>query len=164
MNSNDSGTSGEGRKSFSALRITFIAEDVSGVVRLLWDEAPRTCRAVADLIPIEGEAHQAIYSGSESVLVLPRLIRVEAENASSQVTTGDVGFAWFAAGSAYGVVRDFAEICWFYDRDAQPRMWEGPVAVSIFGRVDQPADDFFEMSRRMRREGVKAVRVEAVGV
>lgn len=127
---------------------------------MLWNEAPRTCEAIAALLPLAGTAHHAIYSGSECVLVLPRELRIEAENASSKVTRVDVGFTWMAAGSSYGVDREFAEICWFYDIDAEPRMWEGPVAVNIFARIVEPAGPFYAVCRRMRREGVKPFGLE----
>jgi hypothetical protein len=57
---------------------------------------------------------------------------------------------------------DFAEICWFYDLDAEPRMWEGPVPVSIFARIIEPANEFYAVCRRMRREGVKTLSMEMV--
>src|SRR5438067_396168 len=104
------------------IRLSFPAEGVSAVADLLVEAAPRTCAAVWEALPVAGEAHHAIYSGSECVLVLPELLRIAPENATSDVTTGDVAFTWFAAGSSHGVERDFAEICWFYDRDARPSM------------------------------------------
>jgi hypothetical protein len=114
------------------------------------------------LLPLSGEAHHAIYSGSECVLILPEVVRLPPENSITKVAPGDVAFVWFAAGSAYGVASDFAEICWFYDLDAEPRMWEGPVPVNVFARIIQPADAFFAVCRRMRREGVKQLLVDIV--
>jgi hypothetical protein len=95
-------------------------------------------------------------------LVLPEVIRLAPENAYSKVTRGEVAFTWFAAGSAYGVARDFAEIIWFYDLDAEPRMWEGPVAVNVFARIVEPAEHFYSTCRRMRTEGVKPCQIEIV--
>ena len=129
--------------------------------KLLWDDAPKTCEAIVRLLPTDGNVHQAVYSGSESVTVLGSLLRLDAENATSNVQRGDVAFTWLAAGSAYGVTRDFSEICWFYDHDAQPRMWEGPVDVNVFGKIIEPADEFYIMCRRIRREGIKAIRIDA---
>jgi len=107
-------------------------------------------------------SHHGIYSGSECVFLLDRVLRLPAENATSKVRKGDVAFTWMAAGSAYGVGKDFAEICWFYDLDAEPRMWEGPVPVNVFARIVPPAEDFFAVCYRMRREGVKPLTVEFV--
>jgi hypothetical protein len=112
------------------------------------------------MLPLLGEAHHAIYSGSECCLLLPQVLRLAPENATSKVALGDIAFVWFAAGSAYGVTSDFGEMCWFYDLDAEPRMWGGPVTVNIFARIVEPADAFFAVCRRMRREGVKQLVVD----
>ena len=47
------------------IRLTFIDEDVSVDAKLLEDEAPRTCQAVWDALPLEEEGINAVYSGSE---------------------------------------------------------------------------------------------------
>ena len=143
------------------LRLSFDATDAVCRATLLWDAAPRTCAAIIRELPIRGLVHQAIYSGSESVLLLPELIKLDKENATSAVRRGDLAFTWLAAGLSYGVVEDFAELCWFYDHDAQPRMWEGPVDVNVFARIVEPADAFYAMCRRLRREGVKPLTIEA---
>ena len=143
----------------SRIWLSFGDELGSAEVELLWNKAPKTCQALSQLSPISGVSHHAIYSGSECVLLLPEVIRLTPENAYSKVTRGEVGFTWFAAGSAYGVSRDFAEIMWFYDLDAEPRMWEGPVAVNIFGRIVEPADEFYATCRRMRTEGAKPCQI-----
>lgn len=144
------------------IRLTFASEGVSAVADLLEEAAPATCAAVWEALPLQGEAVHAVYSGSEGVLILPKLLKVEAENATHEVQTGDVGFVWFAAGSAHGVDRDFAEICWFYDRDARPSMAEGPVPVNIFARLREGSQDFYAVTKRLRREGLKSVTVERV--
>ena len=144
------------------IRFSFPAEGVSAEAELLWRAAPRTCEELVKLLPLQGTTHHAIYSGSECVLLLPTVLRLPPENATSNVKRGDIGFAWMAKGSSYGVTDDFAEICWFYDIDAQPRMWEGPVEVSLFARFVEPADPFYAVCRRMRREGIKPLHVELV--
>lgn len=146
----------------NTIRLSFRDEEASAEARLLWREAPRTCEAIVAALPFSGETHHAIYSGSECVLLLDQVLRLPKENATSKIRRGDVAFTWMAAGSAYGVDEDFAEVCWFYDIDAEPRMWEGPVAVNIFARIVEPADAFYAVCRRMRREGMKPFAVEAV--
>lgn len=146
----------------SKIRLVFPNEGVSATATLLWEEAPTTCSAIRDLLPVKAVAHHGMYSGSEAVLLLPDLIRLPAEHATADVRKGDVAFAWFAAGQSYGVDHDFSEICWFYDIDARPSMWEGPVPVNVFARIDEPTDEFYVVCRRMRREGVKPFAVELV--
>jgi len=143
------------------IELAFPNEDVGAVADLLWDQAPRTCEAICNRLPIQGPVHQAIYSGSESVVLLDEVLRLPQENARSEVRRGEVAFAWLEAGSSYGVTEDFAEICWFYDMDARPSMWEGPVEVSVFARIVEPADEFYEVCRRIRREGVKPAVITA---
>lgn len=144
------------------IRLTFTGEGASVLADLLWEEAPNTCRALVEAGPCRRTAHHAIYSGSEGVFILPQVLRIRPENATTQVRPGDVGFTWMAAGSHYGVAEDFAEVCWFYDRDAEPRMPEGPVPVSIFARLVDPVEEFVKVCFRMRREGVKPFALEFV--
>jgi hypothetical protein len=141
--------------------MTFTKEGATAIAQLHWDEAPQTCEAICDRLPIEGPAHQAIYSGSESVVLLEEVLRLPKENARSEVRRGEVAFVWLEAGSSYGVNEDFAEICWFYDIDSRPSMWEGPVEVNVFAQIVEPADRFYRVCRRIRREGVKPVAITA---
>ena len=142
----------------------FPEEAASARARLLWDDAPVTCEALAAALPVRGQSHHAIYSGSECVLLLPDVLRLAKENATSDVKRGQVAFTWMEAGAAYGVEHDFAEVCWFYDIDAQPRMWGGEVEVNVFAEIEEPAEDFYRVCFRMRREGVKPCGIELAPV
>lgn len=142
------------------IRLSFPAEGAAAVAELLEQAAPRTSEAVWSALPVAGMAHHAVYSGSEGVLLLPEVLRIDPENATSDVSTGDVAFTWFAAGSAYGVDADFAEICWFYAEDARPSMHGGAAPVSLFARIVGDAAAFYAVCRRMRREGIKPLAVE----
>jgi hypothetical protein len=143
------------------IRFSFIHTGEQAEAELLLDAAPATCGAILASLPVAGVAHHAAYSGSEGVLVLPERLRAAPENSTHDVTTGDVGFTWFAPGSAHGVVEEFAEICWFYAPDARPSMHEGPVPVSIFARITGDAGAFYTRCRAMRRSGVTGLLVEA---
>lgn len=144
------------------IRFTFMTEGVSALADLLEDKAPTTCNALWDRLPVVAAAQHARYSGSEGVLLLPFQMRLAPENATSDVSPGDVAFTWFAPGSSYGVTEEITEICWFYDRDARPTMPEGPVPVNVFARFREGSEEFYRVSRRMAREGVKTLIVERV--
>jgi hypothetical protein len=144
------------------IRFTFVAENVSAIAELREADAPQTCAAVWEALPIIGTAHHAVYSGSEGVLALSDKLRVPPENATAEVTTGDVGFTWFAPGDSFGVTEEFAELCWFYNQDARPSMPEGPVPVNLFARFIEGSEGFYAVCHRMRREGVKTLLVERV--
>jgi hypothetical protein len=136
----------------------FVDEDVTASARLLREQAPETCSAVWDALPASGLARHGIYSGSEVYLILPALISVPREHATTIVGAGDVGFLTVEKGSGYGIEESYSEICWFYDLDAVPSMPEGPIAVNVFARLDD-ADAFFAVCRRMRLEGAKRVDI-----
>ncbi len=139
----------------SHILLKFTSCETSARARLLWDTAPTTCAMITKALPAAGESHHAIYSGSECVLLLQERLRLGEENATSDVRKGQVAFAFLEKGSGYGIDKDITEICWFYDIDSQPRMWEGPVKVNVFAEIEGPADEFYAVCRRMRREGVK---------
>jgi hypothetical protein len=144
------------------IRIAFLSEGVSAIAELLEEAAPKTCAAIWEALPVSGESHHAIYSGSEAVLLLPEMVRVEPENATADVSTGDVGYTYFLPGSSETVDTEFSEICWFYNWDARPSMWEGPAPVNIFARITEGAEPFYAVCKRMRREGVKPLSIERV--
>lgn len=135
----------------------FPDEGVAASARLL-EEAPETCRAVVNALPVSGLARHGIYSGSEVYLVLPEVITLPREHATTLVGPGDVGFLTVEKGSGYGIEESYSEICWFYDLDATPSMPEGPIAVNVFARLED-ADAFFAVCRRMRLEGAKRIEV-----
>jgi hypothetical protein len=57
-----------------------------------------------------------------------------------------------------------SEIYWAYDRYCRPTMPGAmlPVHPNVFGRFVEPCQDFFDVSRRIRDEGRKALRIAAV--
>ena len=122
------------------------------------DHAPQTCAAVLEGLPANGLARHGIYSGSEVYLILPELITVPREHATTIVGAGDVGFLTVEKGSGYGIEQGYSEVCWFYDLDATPSMPEGPIAVNVFARL-LDADAFLAVCRRMRLEGAKRLEI-----
>jgi hypothetical protein len=102
--------------------LRFLDEDVAATARLLLEQAPETCRAVWDALPVSGVARHGIYSGSEVYLVLPAQLTVPREHATTIVGPGDVGFLTVEEGSGYGIEEGYSEVCWFYDLDATPSM------------------------------------------
>ncbi len=142
------------------LSITFVDEGVTAIAELLEDQAPKTCAAVIALLPRAGEAHHATYSGSEVAFILDTDPGLGPENATSKVLPRDLAYTRFDGGVMWGFPKSFAELCWFYDRDAVPSMPDGPVPVNIFGTFTEGFDEFAAVCRRMRREGVKRIEVK----
>jgi Protein of unknown function (DUF3830) len=138
--------------------LRFLDENVAATGLLLHEQAPETCRAVCDALPVSGLARHGIYSGSEVYLILPTQLTVPREHATTIVGAGDVGFLTVEKGSGYGIDEGYSEVCWFYDLDASPSMPEGPIAVNVFARL-QDADAFLAVCRRMRLEGAKSLEI-----
>ena len=142
------------------LIFTFVDEGVRAVAELHEDQAPETCAAVIAAMPQSGESHHAAYSGSEAAFILDRDLHIAMENATTKVIPGDLGYARFDGGKMWGFPDDFSELCWFYDRDATPSMPDGPVAPNLIGTFVEGFTEFAAVCRRMRREGVKKIKIE----
>ena len=144
------------------IEIRFVDENISVRARLLEQEMPRTCAELLKHMPLEGTATHARYSGSEVAVLLPTHIRVGREKATCATVPGDVAYVWLNRDDHYGLDDDVSEICWFYDRDSEPRMWEGPIRVNIFARIEGDAARFYQASADTRITGVQKVRITLV--
>jgi hypothetical protein len=90
-------------------------------------------------------------------------IEVEEENATTCIQTGDVMFTHYRPGFRHGHREPVSEIYWAYDRYARPTIpdqWV-PAVANVFGRIVGDASDFYDMCRRIRREGVKQLEIRA---
>ncbi|HUU42488.1 MAG TPA: DUF3830 family protein [Planctomycetota bacterium] len=144
------------------IEIRFVDAGVAARAVLLMEEMPRTCKELLKHLPLEGTATHARYSGSEVATIISNDIRIEREKATCAVLPGDVAYVWLNRDDHYGLDSDVAEICWFYDRDARPQMFEGPVRVNVFARIVGETDKFYEMCADTRISGVKKVRISLV--
>ena len=144
------------------IRLTFIEEGVSVDAEMLEDEAPKTCQAVWDALPMEEDGIHAVYSGSEIAYFLSEDIVIPPENLTSRTLPGDICYYRLEPGLMHGWLDGITELCWFYGRDGRPNMPDGPVAVNLFARMIGDMTSFFEVCFRIRREGVKRVRIERV--
>ena len=72
--------------------ITLEKRGVSCVARLLEEEAPRTCRAVWEALPLGGDVYHAKYARNEVYTLLPRFAAQEPgiENPTVTPIPGDV--------------------------------------------------------------------------
>jgi len=144
------------------LEIRFVDAGVSARALLLERDMPRTSSELLKHLPVEGTAIHARYSGSEVAMLLPKEIRIGREKATCAALPGDVAYVWLNRDDHYGLEDDVSEICWFYDRDAQPRMFEGPVRVNIFAHIEGDAHAFYRACADTRMSGAKKVRISLV--
>jgi hypothetical protein len=142
------------------LRLVFPSENVTALAELLEKEAPRTCRAIWEALPFEGELNHAMWSGPETYLPIDPSLRVAPEHQTIHPLPGEIGFYAIDGGVLMDWPEDMAEIAFFYARGSRPSMPSGPVAMNIFARVVENFDGFQGVCARMRKEGVKRLRVE----
>jgi hypothetical protein len=143
--------------------ITFVDARVSARAVLLEDQAPRTCETIWRTLPVSGESTHAIYSGTIAALLIDPSIEVEEENATTCIQTGDVMFTHYRPGVRHGHPEPVSEIYWAYDRYARPTIpgqWV-PATANVFGRIVGDPSAFYEVCRRLPREGVKRLEIRA---
>jgi hypothetical protein len=80
------------------LRIGLERRGVSCTAELLEKEAPRTCAAVWDALPLGGDAQHAKYARNEVYTMVPRFAQVGRENPTITPIPGDVVLFDFAGG------------------------------------------------------------------
>jgi len=142
------------------MRLIFPQEGVSAIAALLESDAPRTCQAIWSRLPFEGALEHGQWSGPETYLPIDPAIRIPPEHQSFHTIPGDIGYYALTGGVMVGWPSDMAELAFFYDRGARPSMIDGPVPMNLFARIVDNLDGFADVSRRIRREGIKPFRVE----
>ncbi|MGH3540849.1 MAG: DUF3830 family protein [Mycobacterium sp.] len=107
------------------ISITLTKSDVSCRARLLDDQAPRTCAAVWDALPVVGQAYHGKYARNEVYTLLPPLGAPGRENCTVTPIPGDVCFFGFEASEignpAYG-----------YDEGSEAHSSQGATDLAIF--------------------------------
>ena len=143
--------------------ISYPDEGAEAEVELLEKDAPRTCQFIWDHLPVSGDALHAIYSGPEVWMMMPPESKMEGpENATAIMIPGDVAYAFLKGGIELGFPGDITQIAWYYGRGGSPRHPDGPVPQNVFGRIVGDATKFYDVCRRMPREGTKRVEVRRV--
>jgi Protein of unknown function (DUF3830) len=106
------------------VKITLEKRDISCIARLLDDEAPRTCEAVWNALPLAGDAFHAKYARNEVYAMVPRFAQepIGPENTTVTPIPGDVMYFDFAAGMLDRAYREHVGI------DGMP----GVVDLAIF--------------------------------
>jgi len=141
------------------IQLEFVDDGIAVKAELLEAEAPKTCAELLKHLPLESTGYHARYSGSEVAMFIDNDIYVEREHATSAVLPGEIAYIYLKKDEHFMLEEDISEICWFYDRDAQPREWEGPIPANIFARVVDNFAAFQKASADCRLVGPKKVRI-----
>lgn len=150
------------------IRVIFPDEKFEMMVDLLENEAPKTCKAILEILPIESKLYHAMLSGNEVLVELTgkNMLRLEPENWVYHVIPGDVLY-WHSHWGEAKYLKDnpeIDEIVFIYDRYTKLRdISHHDAAANLFGRISSNSDlsRFAEICRRIRREGPKIIRIES---
>lgn len=142
------------------LRLIFPKENVTSAAVLLEEEAPETCRIVWNTLPFQGELNHAMWSGPETYLKIDPSIQIPPEHQTTHPFPGEIGFYSLPGNRLVDWPDDLSELAFFYGRGARPSMPDGPVAMNLFARIEDNLEGFTDICHRIRRDGVKVLRVE----
>ena len=142
------------------IEITLKKRGISCVARLLDKKAPRTCEAVWNALPQEGEVYHAKYASNEIYTLVPAFAPEEPgpENCSMVPAAGDVMYFTLDSGLQLPVRSESGapviDLAVFYDRDnllLSPKM--GPTPGNVFATIIKNGDAMRDGGNSVWREG-----------
>lgn len=148
------------------IRISFPDDGASATADLLEDDAPNTCDALWDLLPLRVKAVHDIWSGHQVVAHLDKSVVLQPENVLTYLPMpGDIFYyyrpAHYFRGAPYGRTES-AELGIVYDRDSRPQGPRGPEAVNLFANISSALDQFAKACEDMIYRGQKEILIERV--
>jgi hypothetical protein len=151
------------------MRVTFPHNGVCADVHLLLQQAPRTCEAIWNCLPIRTTIIHAMMTGRDALIELPPENQrfdprsLPLENGTITPTAGDVCWFYLPQNMMRGFQDESWEVTFIYGPDARFLTTVGWMAGSVFGRIDPdhlPA--FAAECAELRRTGAKAVEITAL--
>lgn len=156
----------------------------TATLELFWDKAPKTCRAIVDLVPKGKGTVQIVHgrhSGGEALFLTPEVLSdIGDENTVSDLKyeTGDVLFCYEHKHICEHAQEDASEVAWIYHMPALPRRWvsvpEGrdpanqtapwatvDVALNRWAKIIEE-DGFYAVSGNLPRTGQLRMEIEVV--
>ncbi|WP_020495057.1 DUF3830 family protein [Sciscionella marina] len=152
------------------IRISLDKREVSCVARLLEDEAPRTCAAVWDALPLSGQAYHAKYARNEVYTLVPPFVQQQPgkENPTITPIPGDVcyfGFEpWEIGNPAYGyepgseahAAQGATDLAIFYGRNNLLINGDaGWVPGNVFATIEEGLEDIANACQDLWLRGVE---------
>jgi len=131
---------------------------------LLDKEAPKTCKAILEAVPLEGDLLHGIISGEEVLFAFQNdgTRRLEPENLVFKYIPGDVLFYYnhWGDGKYLKDNPEGSELVFIYGRYVQLRDRSlRQTGASLFASIDDKLPEFEAICRRIRSQGATKVRV-----
>ncbi len=144
-----------------SIRLRFV-DGPEVTATLLEDQAPKTCEAIWQLLPLKVSVIHDIWSGRQIFAPLDSSPGIPPENLSMYAVPGDLYYyerpAHLDRGRPYGRL-EMAEVGIVYGRDSQPWGPRGPKVVNAFATITDGLSTFAEMCERMITEGSKPLEI-----
>lgn len=138
-------------------RIIIELGNANATAELLEDDAPQTCRAIWERLPLSGQAMPTIVSGSEVFICVGPGFPIGFENQTIYPIPGDVVFylqpATFVDSVPCGHERHRETIGIAYGRDVQMYGPVLPLPVNVFATIVEGLDAIAAEVGRMKRDG-----------
>ena len=151
-----------------ARQIRMVLGDGSGsaVADLLEEDAPTTCDAIWQILPLRVPAVHDIWSGHQVLAHLENTLILPPENVLTYIPMpGDLFYYYrpphYVRGAPFGRVES-TELGIVYDRDTRPQGPRGPEAVNLFGHISSGIEVFAEACLEMVTRGQKDLLIERV--
>lgn len=155
------------------VNITLESRGVTCRARLLDDEAPLTCAAVWDALPLDGDAFHAKYARNEVYTLLPRITAApRRENPTVTPIPGDVCLfdfePWEIGNPAYGyepgseahAAQGATDLAIFYGRNNLLINGDlGWVPGSVFATIEQGLPEMTAACTDLWRRGFEGERL-----
>jgi hypothetical protein len=117
-------------------------DDSVFLATMLEEQAPKTCKAALDLLPLKGELFHATWSGDMLFLRCSEIpAKLKPENQTIYPSPGDVGLS-----------STIKELQIIYGQ-AQLRARFGPAPDNIFARITENLTDLEKIGKRVHRQG-----------
>jgi len=148
------------------IRLTFVDSGVSVTADLLVEDAPDTCSALWEMLPLQLSVVHDIWSGHLVRGHLEGDTELKPENLLTYIPVpGDIFYyhrpANYYRGSPYGR-SESAEIGIVYDKDTRPQGPRGPEAVNLFGEISAGLEELREVCQDMMIHGQQQLVIERV--
>jgi len=159
------------------ISLTYTKCGTTAVAELLDDDAPVTCEALWQALatPAVNWGVHAMYVGREVAFDLPHGSRLAdplslpPENQTLFPLPGEICFKYFRARELAGPgignphSDDVNDLIIIYGRNARLFSTQGWIPCNLIARITENLDAFAEVSARIRKEGIKELRVARVG-
>lgn len=122
------------------------------IASLLEKEAPATCRAILNALPVEHEMIHAMWAGEEVFFDgFPAKETVGSEHATTDISPGDLAYN--------GPSNSF---CIFYGRGIPRSAVDQEIELNVFARCEQ-VEEAAKLCKRIRRQGIERVKISLAG-